>query len=244
GIKGRVIKLFQQHKSSSDCEDKSQSCSHRQTNNPGNTTLGTFDIQLIRPHGSAQIWLALETMVSVTVEDTSVLKRWKLNWCDLWIDGSFVFYKSESRRDYETKVNLKSSCVNVKSGLECAGVCPPESHPRENLLVVHQRDGSLLILCANSEDEALAWKLTLMEAKRNPVFTYNPYDDTYQTVPIDSHNAVYIMPGTGSGDRTGSPGRNGCGCCNAFPPVDALLVLLRNPVSVELCVMIEGNPAG
>ncbi|XP_016412166.1 pleckstrin homology domain-containing family B member 1-like [Sinocyclocheilus rhinocerous] len=44
-----------------------------------------------------------------------------------------------------------------------------------------------------------AWKLTLMEAKRNPVFTYNPYDDTYQTVPIDSHNAVYIMPSTGSG---------------------------------------------
>ncbi len=31
------------------------------------------------------------------------------------------------------------------------------------------------------------------------VFTYNPYDDTYQTVPINSHNAVYIMPSTGSG---------------------------------------------
>ncbi|XP_067289358.1 pleckstrin homology domain-containing family B member 1 isoform X2 [Pseudorasbora parva] len=127
---------------------------------------------------------------------SSILKRWKLNWCDLWIDGSFVFYTSESRRDYETKVNLKNSCVNVKSGLECAGVCPPESHPRENLLVVYLRDGAMLILCANSEDEALAWKLTIMEAKRNPVFTYNPYDDTYQTVPIDSHNAVYIMPGT------------------------------------------------
>lgn len=51
----------------------------------------------------------------------SVLKRWKLNWCDLWIDGSFMFYKSENRRDYETRVSLKTSCVNVKSGLECAG---------------------------------------------------------------------------------------------------------------------------
>ncbi len=49
----------------------------------------------------------------------SVLKRWKLNWCDLWIDGSFVFYKTESRRDYEAKVNLKATCVNVKPGLEC-----------------------------------------------------------------------------------------------------------------------------
>ncbi len=49
----------------------------------------------------------------------SVLKRWKLNWCDLWIDGSFVFYKTESRRDYEAKVTLKATCVNVKPGLEC-----------------------------------------------------------------------------------------------------------------------------
>uniref|UniRef100_A0A673N6W3 PH domain-containing protein n=1 Tax=Sinocyclocheilus rhinocerous TaxID=307959 RepID=A0A673N6W3_9TELE len=116
--------------------------------------------------------------------------------------GSFVFYKTESRRDYEAKVNLKATCVNVKSGLECpTDVCPPESHPRENLLVVFLRDGNMLILCANSEDEALAWKLTLMEAKINPVsvLTYNPYDDTYQTIPINSHNAVYIMPSTGSG---------------------------------------------
>ncbi|XP_051539707.1 pleckstrin homology domain-containing family B member 1-like [Myxocyprinus asiaticus] len=130
---------------------------------------------------------------------SSVLKRWKLNWCDLWIDGSFVFYNSENRRDYETRVSLKTTCVNVKSGLECAGICPPESHPRENLLVVYLKDGSMLTLCANSEDEALAWKLSLLEAKRSPVFTYNPYDDTYQTVPIDSHNAVYIMPGSGCG---------------------------------------------
>ncbi|XP_030648186.1 pleckstrin homology domain-containing family B member 1 [Chanos chanos] len=125
---------------------------------------------------------------------SSVLKRWKVNWCDLWIDGSLVFYKSENRRDYETRVSLKSSCVSVKSGLECAGVCPPESHPRENLLVVYLKDGSNVILCANSEDEALAWKLTLLEAKRNPVFTYDPYADTYQSVPVDSHNAVYITP--------------------------------------------------
>uniref|UniRef100_A0A673NC33 PH domain-containing protein n=1 Tax=Sinocyclocheilus rhinocerous TaxID=307959 RepID=A0A673NC33_9TELE len=102
----------------------------------------------------------------------------------------------------ELTMLLTATCVNVKSGLECpTDVCPPESHPRENLLVVFLRDGNMLILCANSEDEALAWKLTLMEAKINPVsvLTYNPYDDTYQTIPINSHNAVYIMPSTGSG---------------------------------------------
>lgn len=35
------------------------------------------------------------------------------------------------------------------------GVTPPESHTRENLLVVCLRDGSNVLLCANSEDEAL-----------------------------------------------------------------------------------------
>ncbi|XP_028839631.1 pleckstrin homology domain-containing family B member 1 isoform X2 [Denticeps clupeoides] len=116
---------------------------------------------------------------------SSILKRWKLNWCDLWIDGSLVFYKSESRKDYENR----ESCT-------LSGVCPPEGHPRENLVVVCLKDGSNVILCANSEDEALAWKLTMLEAKRNPVFTYNPYDDTYQSVGLDSHNAIYINPGS------------------------------------------------
>lgn len=128
---------------------------------------------------------------------SSYLKRWKLNFCDLWIDGSLVFYKTDSRRDYETRVSLKSTCVDVKCGLECAGVTPPESHPRENLLVVHLRDGSSVFLCANSEDEALAWKLTIMEARRNPVYVYDPCDDSYQSVPVGAHNAMYITPGSG-----------------------------------------------
>ncbi|KAG5284541.1 hypothetical protein AALO_G00027810 [Alosa alosa] len=128
---------------------------------------------------------------------TSMLKRWKLNWCDLWIDGSLVFYKSDSRRDYETRVGLKNSCVAVKSGLECAGVLPPDSHPRENLLVLTMKDGSDIILCANSEDEALAWNLTIMDAKSNAVFAYDPHDETYQRVRVDGHNNVYVAPGTG-----------------------------------------------
>ncbi|XP_031428145.1 si:ch211-176g13.7 [Clupea harengus] len=129
---------------------------------------------------------------------TSMLKRWKHNWCDLWIDGSLVFYKSDSRRDYETRVGLKNSCINVRSGLECAGVIPPDNQPRENLLVVTMRDGSDIILCANSEDEALAWKLTIMEAKRNPVFVYDPCDNTYETVGVDGHNNVCVAPGNGA----------------------------------------------
>uniref|UniRef100_A0A8C5GSR3 PH domain-containing protein n=1 Tax=Gouania willdenowi TaxID=441366 RepID=A0A8C5GSR3_GOUWI len=51
------------------------------------------------------------------------------------------------------------------------GVIPPESNPRENLIVVQRRDGYSLNLCANSEDESIAWKLTLLETRRNPILT-------------------------------------------------------------------------
>lgn len=36
-----------------------------------------------------------------------------------------------------------------------AGVTPPESNPRENLIMVLLRDGSTVNLCANSEDESM-----------------------------------------------------------------------------------------
>ncbi|XP_072230963.1 pleckstrin homology domain-containing family B member 1 [Leuresthes tenuis] len=130
---------------------------------------------------------------------TSVLKRWKLNWCDLWVDGSLCFYKSDSRRELEQRINLKMTCIDVRSGLECGGVIPPESNPRENIIVVHLKDGSTLSLCANSEDESLAWKLTLLDTKRNPMFTYDPYDDSYQAVPLNNYRTVYFTPGAGPG---------------------------------------------
>lgn len=104
-----------------------------------------------------------------------MLKRWRLNWADLWVDGSLCFYKSDSRRELEHRLNLKTACVDVRCGLECGGknflsslqapryschTCaadqtPPENHPRENRITVLLRDGSVLNLCASSEDESL-----------------------------------------------------------------------------------------
>ncbi|CAL9684934.1 unnamed protein product [Knipowitschia caucasica] len=132
---------------------------------------------------------------------TSVLRRWKLNWCDLWMDGSLCFYTTESRRSLEQRVSLKTLCMDVRSGLECGDVTPPESNPRENLVVVVLKDGSTVNMCANSEDESLAWKLTLLDTRRNPVFAYDPYDDSYQAIPLSSSHTVYISPGAGPGSH-------------------------------------------
>ncbi|MGH0179329.1 UNVERIFIED_CONTAM: hypothetical protein FKN15_001713 [Acipenser sinensis] len=103
------------------------------------------------------------------IEIRSVLRRWKRSWFDLWVDGNLVFYQDETRRDYEDRVRLKYKCTNVKAGSECTGVEPPDGISRHCLVIIYMKNGSTLILCADSEDEALAWKLTMLEAKANPV---------------------------------------------------------------------------
>ncbi|GLD46413.1 serine/threonine-protein kinase PSK1-like protein [Lates japonicus] len=152
--------------------------------------LGVVLYGMLDRHTSFDTLKFLHNKLSINSElsQPSVLKRWKLNWCDLWIDGSLCFYKTDSRRELEHRVSLKTGCVDVRSGLECGGVTPPESNPRENLIVVQLKDGSTVNLCANSEDESIAWKLTLLETRRNPVFTYDPYDDSYQAVPINGYH--------------------------------------------------------
>ncbi|KAL4608488.1 pleckstrin homology domain-containing family B member 1 [Arapaima gigas] len=131
---------------------------------------------------------------------SSILKRWKLNWCDLWVDGNLVFYKTDSRREYENRTSLKNQCVNVKSGLECTVYFPLLPTPVIYFYLFRHYpqcavSGFLTAACR-------AWKLTLMEAKRNPVYVYNPYDDGYQFVPVDSHNAVYVSPTCAGGGGT------------------------------------------
>uniref|UniRef100_H3BVX0 Pleckstrin homology domain containing B1 n=1 Tax=Tetraodon nigroviridis TaxID=99883 RepID=H3BVX0_TETNG len=129
---------------------------------------------------------------------TSVLRCWRLNWCDLWVDGSLCFYKSD-RRELEHRLNLRRTCVDVHSGLECGDLKPPDNNPHENRVTVLLRDGSTLNLCAHSQDESIAWKLTLLETRRSPVFTYDPYDDSYQAVPISPAQTLYITSGAGAG---------------------------------------------
>lgn len=52
-----------------------------------------------------------------------------------------------------TRSSLGESFLRLVSG--AAGVSPPESNPRENLVVVQLASGSAVNLCANSEDESM-----------------------------------------------------------------------------------------
>ncbi|NWZ70766.1 PKHB1 protein, partial [Acrocephalus arundinaceus] len=48
-------------------------------------------------------------------------------------------------------------------------VQPPEGRSRDCLLTVVLRDGSKTTLCAESEDDAVAWKMAVLESKSTPV---------------------------------------------------------------------------
>uniref|UniRef100_A0A8P0PME9 Pleckstrin homology domain containing B1 n=3 Tax=Canis lupus familiaris TaxID=9615 RepID=A0A8P0PME9_CANLF len=71
-------------------------------------------------------------------------------------------------------------------------VQPPEGRSRDGLLTVNLREGSRLHLCAETKDDAIAWKTALLEANSTPVRVYSPYQDYYEVVPPNAHEATYI----------------------------------------------------
>ncbi|KAM8975662.1 pleckstrin homology domain-containing family B member 1 [Pelodytes ibericus] len=125
---------------------------------------------------------------------SSILRRWKKCWFDLWMDGGLVYYPDENRQNIEERILLKFHCMNIKSGLECGDIQPPDGCIREALLTMDMRDHSRLMLCAESADDAVAWKMAIVDAKAYPVYVYDPYDDQYQSVPMNAHHAVYVTP--------------------------------------------------
>ncbi|NXR37381.1 PKHB1 protein, partial [Zosterops hypoxanthus] len=99
----------------------------------------------------------------------SILRRWKRNWFVLYLDGSLVYYHDETQRDMDGRIHIKYSCRDVRIGRECKDVQPPEGRSRDCLLTVVLRDGSKTTLCAESEDDAVAWKMAVLESKSTPV---------------------------------------------------------------------------
>ncbi|KGL98055.1 Pleckstrin homology domain-containing family B member 1, partial [Charadrius vociferus] len=100
---------------------------------------------------------------------SSILRRWKRNWFVLHLDGSLVYYHDETQRDMDGRIHIKYSCRDVRTGRECRDVQPPEGKNRNCLLTIVLRDSSKTTLCAESEDDAIAWKMAVLEAKSTPV---------------------------------------------------------------------------
>ncbi|XP_076969751.1 pleckstrin homology domain-containing family B member 1 isoform X8 [Tamandua tetradactyla] len=103
---------------------------------------------------------------------SSILRRWKRNWFALWLDGTLGYYHDETAQDEEDRVLIHFNVRDVKIGQECHDVQPPEGRSRDGLLTVTLREGSRLHLCAETRDDALAWKTALLEANSTPAFLH------------------------------------------------------------------------
>ncbi|KAB0402031.1 hypothetical protein E2I00_018566, partial [Balaenoptera physalus] len=145
---------------------------------------------------------------------SSILRRWKRNWFALWLDGTLGYYHDETAQDEEDRVLIHFNVRDIKIGEECRDVQPPEGRSRDGLLTVNLREGSRLHLCAETRDDAIAWKTALLEANSTPapagatvpprsrrvcpkvrapqVRVYSPYQDYYEVVPPNAHEATYV----------------------------------------------------
>ncbi|XP_061894727.1 pleckstrin homology domain-containing family B member 2 [Entelurus aequoreus] len=100
---------------------------------------------------------------------STILRRWKKKWFDLWADGRLVFYNDQQRRDMEDDIHMKVDCINIRGSTACPELNPPEGKTRDALLQIVCRDGRVISLCADSADDALVWTMALQDARVNMI---------------------------------------------------------------------------
>ncbi|TNM87503.1 hypothetical protein fugu_005724 [Takifugu bimaculatus] len=54
---------------------------------------------------------------------STILRRWKKNWFDLWSDGRLVFYNDQQRRDMEDDLHMRLDCINIRNSAACHADC-------------------------------------------------------------------------------------------------------------------------
>ncbi|KAM9231946.1 pleckstrin homology domain-containing family B member 2 isoform 3-T3 [Leptosomus discolor] len=134
------------------------------------------------------------------LRQSTILRRWKRNWFDLWSDGRLIFYDDQNRHDIEDKIHMQIHCINLRVGNECRDFQPPEGKQRDCLLQIVCRDGKTVNLCAESADDCLAWKIALQDARTNTVYGYgyNQYNGAYPPagpqVFYASNGQAYAVP--------------------------------------------------
>ncbi|XP_078266880.1 pleckstrin homology domain-containing family B member 2 [Rhinoraja longicauda] len=108
------------------------------------------------------------------LRQSTILKRWKNNWFDLWSSGQLFYYDDQLRVDMEDKIHIKVDCVNIRSEYECRDFQPPEGKSKDCLLQILCRDGRTINLCAESPDDCLAWTIALQDVRTNSNFAVGP----------------------------------------------------------------------
>ncbi|XP_032699019.1 pleckstrin homology domain-containing family B member 2 isoform X3 [Lutra lutra] len=131
------------------------------------------------------------------LRQSTILKRWKKNWFDLWSDGHLIYYDDQTRQSVEDKVHMPVDCINIRTGHECRDIQPPDGKPKDCMLQIVCRDGKTISLCAESTDDCLAWKFTLQDSRTNTAYGYGPYSGAYPPgtqVVYAANGQAYAVP--------------------------------------------------
>ncbi|KAL8595602.1 hypothetical protein ACOMHN_025639 [Nucella lapillus] len=128
---------------------------------------------------------------------STVLHRWKRNWFVLYRDGLLRYFETPDSPRAEDVFILRSACKQIKTGTEVRSASPPEEvrEGKSCMLELDLRDGSQLVLCADTCDDMRAWQMSLEEARTMPPPggpagfspmhpSHVPLGYSYQSVPM------------------------------------------------------------
>ncbi|KAM8954379.1 pleckstrin homology domain-containing family B member 2 [Pelodytes ibericus] len=104
------------------------------------------------------------------LRQSTILKRWKKNWFDLWSNGYLIYYSDQERQDMEDKIYMQIDCANIRVGNECRDLNPPEGKSKDCCLQIVCHEDKVINLVAESSDDCLAWESALQEARTKTHF--------------------------------------------------------------------------
>ncbi|CDQ71399.1 unnamed protein product [Oncorhynchus mykiss] len=107
---------------------------------------------------------------------STILRRWKRNWFDLWSDGWLVFFDDQHRRDMEDGIHMRVDSINIRSATACQDLNPPEGRSQNALLQIVCRDGRVISICGDSADDVFAWTMALQDARVSSVVAHPQID--------------------------------------------------------------------
>uniref|UniRef100_A0A2K6F8E6 PH domain-containing protein n=1 Tax=Propithecus coquereli TaxID=379532 RepID=A0A2K6F8E6_PROCO len=113
------------------------------------------------------------------LRQSTILKRWKKNWFDLWLDGHLIYYDDQTRQSIEDKVHMPVDCINIRVGHECRDIQPPDGKSKDCMLQIVCRDGKTISLCAESTDDWFQYCLSNGPISFQQAYGYGPYGGAY-----------------------------------------------------------------
>ncbi|XP_071010224.1 pleckstrin homology domain-containing family B member 2-like isoform X2 [Oncorhynchus clarkii lewisi] len=125
---------------------------------------------------------------------STILRRWKRNWFDLWSDGWLVFFDDQHRRDMEDGIHMRVDSINIRSATACQDLNPPEGRSQNALLQIVCRDGRVISICGDSADDVFAWTMALQDARVSSVYVPDIYGG-YAPGPPHGTQIIYSADG-------------------------------------------------